>query len=135
MTRFSSIRLPDGRLSLVNAAMRAIFITLVLTTILAAEVAAQCLPMNDSSVILTARIITRTYPGPPNYRDIERGDLAETQLILVLPKPICAVGPGATGTPEMPLRVDGVNEVTLIPSDEVPSIRPIDKVLQFPALF
>jgi hypothetical protein len=93
--------------------MKVVFVMTFFTlgTILAAEVAAQCLPMNDSVVTLTGRIMTRTYPGPPNYRDIKQGDRAETQLILVLSKPICAVDPGVTGTPEMPVRVDDVDEI------------------------
>ena len=95
---------------------------------IAVEAAAQCLPMNDTIVTVSGRIIIRTHPGPPNYRDIKQGDRAETQLILILPKPICAVGPGMTGTPEMPVRVDSVDEITLVPSDEVPRIRSIGKV-------
>lgn len=106
----------------------AILATFIIIAGLDSLVAAQCLPMDDSIVTLTGRVITRTYPGPPNYEDIKRGDRPETQLILLLPKPICAVGPGIGGTREAPLRVDDVKEITLVPSDAVPRIRPTGKV-------
>jgi hypothetical protein len=100
----------------------------VLGTMLAADAASQCLPLDESVVTLTGRVILRPYPGPPNYEDINRGDRAETQLILILPKPICAVGPGVTGTSEKRLRIDDVAEIALVPSDAVPRIRAIGKV-------
>ena len=97
----------------------------MLTAILAAHAAAQCLPLDESVVTLTGQVILRTYPGPPNYEDIRRGDRPETQLILMLPKPICAEGRGIRG---IPLRIDDVVEITLVPSDAVPRIQAVGKV-------
>ena len=96
-----------------------------LSAIVAANVVAQCLPLDDRLVTLTGRVIRRTYPGPPNYEDIRRGDRPETQLILILRTPICAEGQGIRG---MPLRIDDVSEITLVPSDAVPRIQAVGKV-------
>jgi len=101
---------------------------LVFSALITAKAAAECLPLDDSVVNLTGQIVTRTYPGPPNYEDIRRGDRPETQLVLILPRPICAVGCGITGTIEKPLRIDDVTEITLVPSDTVPRIQAIGKV-------
>ena len=97
----------------------------MVSAIVAANAPGQCLPLDDHTVILTGRVILRTYPGPPNYEDIRRGDRPETQLILILPRPICAEGRGISG---MPLHIDDVSEITLVPSEEVPRIRPVGSV-------
>ncbi|GAB6844109.1 hypothetical protein JCM2811A_31110 [Methylorubrum rhodinum] len=38
---------------------------------------------------LAGRLIRRTYPGPPNYESVARGDRPETVLVLALTKPAC----------------------------------------------
>ena len=47
-----------------------------------------CLRYTDR-IALSGRLIKRTYPGPPNYESVARGDRPETVLVLVLPAPIC----------------------------------------------
>jgi hypothetical protein len=38
---------------------------------------------------LSGKLSIETYPGPPNYESVARGDEPETVLVLLLPKPIC----------------------------------------------
>jgi hypothetical protein len=42
-------------------------------------------------VQLSGRVVLRTFPGPPNYESIRKGDRAETQLLLKLDQPICVL--------------------------------------------
>ncbi len=48
-----------------------------------------CLSYEPSVVQLSGTIIRKTFPGPPNYESIERGDKAEVLWLLVLSQPIC----------------------------------------------
>ena len=84
--------------------------------------------MSPAVATVTGRIVIRTYPGPPGYESIARGDTAERQLILILEREICAEGPGLWGDKDSPVRVDNVTEITLVPTDAVPRIRPIGAV-------
>jgi len=40
-------------------------------------------------VTLTGIVISRTFPGPPNYESIRDGDTPENYWLLVLPRAIC----------------------------------------------
>jgi len=78
----------------------AIVITaLVLGVILAVDACAQCLPVDESVVTLTGQVILRTYPGPPNYEDIKRGDRAESHLFSFYRRPSAHIGRAVTGMP------------------------------------
>jgi len=48
-----------------------------------------CLSYEPAVVKVTGTIISRTYPGPPNYESVRGGDEAETYWLLALPRPIC----------------------------------------------
>ena len=48
-----------------------------------------CLSYEADSVRLTGTISRKTFPGPPNYESIRRGDQPETYWILHLASPIC----------------------------------------------
>ena len=48
-----------------------------------------CLSYEPSVVQLKGAIVRKTFPGPPNYENIERGDKAEEAWLLVLSEPIC----------------------------------------------
>jgi hypothetical protein len=48
-----------------------------------------CLSYEPSTVKLTGKISRKTFPGPPNYESIRRGDEAETYWILHLASPVC----------------------------------------------
>jgi hypothetical protein len=48
-----------------------------------------CLSYDVAGVQLIGTISKKTFPGPPNYESIRRGDQPETYLILHLARPIC----------------------------------------------
>lgn len=48
-----------------------------------------CLSYDVAGVQLTGTISRKTFPGPPNYESIRRGDEPETYWILHLARPIC----------------------------------------------
>jgi hypothetical protein len=48
-----------------------------------------CLSYEPSVVKLTGTLVSKTYPGPPNYNDIRRGDGAETSWFVNLTEPVC----------------------------------------------
>ncbi len=50
---------------------------------------ASCLRYEPQTVVLTGRLDVKTYPGPPNYEDIQQGDQPETGYYLKLSSPIC----------------------------------------------
>ncbi|HEV7376730.1 MAG TPA: DUF4431 domain-containing protein [Pyrinomonadaceae bacterium] len=51
--------------------------------------AQECLSYNVAGVQLTGTISRKTFPGPPNYESVRRGDKPETYWILHLARPIC----------------------------------------------
>lgn len=51
-----------------------------------------CLPYEPALVTVSGKLTRETYPGPPNYEDISKGDAEETGFYLSLPKPICTAG-------------------------------------------
>lgn len=55
-----------------------------------------CLEYEPAKVELAGRLVKKTYPGPPGYESIARGDRAETSWFLTLAHPICV----ATGKNE-----------------------------------
>lgn len=48
-----------------------------------------CLSYEPSVVRLTGTLVRKTFPGPPNYADIHRGDKAEVYWSLILSRPVC----------------------------------------------
>lgn len=48
-----------------------------------------CLDYEPARVKLSGIIISRTYPGPPNYESIREGDEPETYWLLRLSRPVC----------------------------------------------
>ena len=54
------------------------------------DVAAQsCLSYESNGVKLAGRIKIMTFPGPPNYESVEKGDQPEVAWVLRLGKPVC----------------------------------------------
>jgi hypothetical protein len=49
----------------------------------------QCLRWEPTITTLTGTLVTRTYPGPPNYDSLERGDLPQRTFLLVLDRTVC----------------------------------------------
>ena len=62
-----------------------VFMLLMIPSILLAE----CVNYEPDSVALVGKIIRKTFPGRPNYRDIKTGDEPETCWILILAKSLC----------------------------------------------
>jgi len=52
----------------------------------------ECLKPAPEIVVLSGKLVRRTYPGPPNYADIKKGDEPETGFYLLLNEPVCYVG-------------------------------------------
>src|SRR6266436_5345566 len=48
-----------------------------------------CRSYEPTVVGLHGTLIRKTFPGPPNYSDIRKGDKAETYWLLNLDSPIC----------------------------------------------
>lgn len=66
-----------------------IFICLVSTALAQNQSRHNCLSYEPVIVKLTGTIISRTFPGPPNYESIREGDEPETYWLLRLPGPVC----------------------------------------------
>ncbi len=49
-----------------------------------------CLDGEPTVVKIVGEFYKKTFPGPPNYESVEKGDRPETQWILKLDAPICA---------------------------------------------
>ena len=71
-----------------------LFIVSLLLLISSASAFAQndCLAYDPAEVTVTGRILRKTFPGPPNYQSVRRGDKPETIWILHLDKPVCVTG-------------------------------------------
>lgn len=48
-----------------------------------------CLAYGPSLVTLKGVLTRRTFPGPPNYESIRKGDRPETYWLIELAQPIC----------------------------------------------
>ena len=50
---------------------------------------AACLSYEPSLVKLEGKLTRKTFPGPPNYESVRRGDRPETYWLLNLERPLC----------------------------------------------
>ena len=48
-----------------------------------------CLSYEPAVVRVNGTLIRKTFPGPPNYESVRRGDKPETYWVLDLPRPVC----------------------------------------------
>jgi hypothetical protein len=72
-----------------------LFALILFLFILAAHASAQsCLSYDTDDLSLTGTISRKTFPGPPNYESIKKGDKPETYWVLHLDKPICTTASG-----------------------------------------
>ncbi|MBS1186483.1 MAG: uncharacterized protein H6R04_501 [Burkholderiaceae bacterium] len=60
------------------------------TLALAAE--PSCLEYEPAEVTLTGKLKRYTFPGPPNFESVAKGDMAETGYYLQLKKAVCMNG-------------------------------------------
>ncbi|HEV7553187.1 MAG TPA: DUF4431 domain-containing protein [Candidatus Angelobacter sp.] len=49
----------------------------------------RCLSYEPSVVTLTGTLVSKTFPGPPNYEDVRHRDKPETYWFLKLSNPVC----------------------------------------------
>lgn len=82
---------------------------------LAAPAHAKCLRYEPHKVSLTGEVVARRMPGPPNYRNVARGDYPETVHFLELAEPFCVIGDRGSRTNKK-TRFD-VSEVQLAGDD------------------
>ncbi|MBI5492902.1 MAG: DUF4431 domain-containing protein [Deltaproteobacteria bacterium] len=52
----------------------------------------ECFSYEPTKVTLTGTIIVKTFPGPPEFESIEKGDRPETYWILKIKRPVCVNG-------------------------------------------
>jgi len=72
-----------------------------------------CFDGEPTVVKIIGKIYEKTFPGPPNYESVEKGDTPETQWILKLDNPICVA---VTSQEESWIKwiIRDVREVTLV---------------------
>lgn len=56
--------------------------------------AQECLSYDTDNITLQGIISKKTFPGPPNYESVRKGDKPETYWILHLDKPVCTTASG-----------------------------------------
>lgn len=59
------------------------------STLAAQDAATTCLAYEPDTVTISGTLVRRTYPGPPNYESLERGDKPETHFYLVPVTSLC----------------------------------------------
>jgi hypothetical protein len=75
--------------------MRVLVFSLLLLIVFSTQAAAEdCLSYDTDSVQLMGTISRKTFPGPPNYESIRKGDKPETYWVLHLSSPICTKASG-----------------------------------------
>ena len=91
---------------------KSIIILLALLVTTTASVAqSRQLQYETKNVVLTGRIVYRTFYGPPNYGETPKIDSRETQAILLLDSPIDVIG---TPNDEIDETERGVKAITLV---------------------
>ena len=66
-----------------------LLLVLLITTSVVSGGSRDCLSYSPDEVKLTGKIRIRTFPGPPNYESVRRGDMPEVTWILHLNQPVC----------------------------------------------
>jgi hypothetical protein len=75
-------------------------------------VAGPCLDVKQPQPVRLEGVLTRkVFPGPPNYRDIRKGDMPEPAYILRLSRPVCVAGDMFAD------RMQRIDRVQIFPAD------------------
>jgi hypothetical protein len=72
-----------------HAQLFALTLLLLTTSICASAQRQECLAYDPEVVQLICTINRQTFPGPPNYESIRKGDKPETYWVLHLPDTVC----------------------------------------------
>jgi hypothetical protein len=96
---------------------RAIFPLILLSAPSVAQVEiAGCKSYEPASVSLHGTLRQKTFPGPPNYEDVHKGDKVETFWLLKLNSPICVAQDKSD--PDLNPGQKDVREVELVLNNE-----------------
>ena len=71
-----------------------LLIAVLLSSASSGSHAADCLYFGDAS--LTGRLVQQTYPGPPDFRSLTKGDEARVIWVLQLDRGICVISSDAS---------------------------------------
>ena len=71
-----------------------------------------CLSYEPAVVTLSGTLVRKTFPGPPNYESVKRGDKPETSWFLDLPESVC-VNEDKT-EPDLNPEQSGIHEIQLV---------------------
>jgi hypothetical protein len=66
-----------------------LLLLLLTTSVYASAQRQECLAYEPEAVQLIGKIHKQTFPGPPNYESIRKGDKPETYWVLHLPDTVC----------------------------------------------
>ncbi len=69
--------------------MRRVVLIAGLLGMMASPVLARCLEYEPTGVSLSGTLVRQTFPGPPNYQSVARGDQPKRYWILRLIRPVC----------------------------------------------
>jgi len=72
----------------------------------------QCLSYEPAVVTLSGTVVRKTFPGPPNYESVKKGDRPETSWFLDLPETVC-VNESQT-EPNLNPKQNGIHEIQLV---------------------
>jgi Domain of unknown function (DUF4431) len=79
--------------------------------------ATACLSYEPAMVKVTGRIARKTFPGPPNYESVRKGDRAEMYLFVDSPSPVCVLEDKAD--PDLNPSQDHIREIQLVLKPEM----------------
>ena len=72
----------------------------------------QCLSYEPAVVTLTGTLVRKTFPGPPNYESVKKGDKPETSWFLDLPESVCVNEDKIE--PDLNPKQSGIHEIQLV---------------------
>jgi hypothetical protein len=72
----------------------------------------ECLSYEPAVETLSGTLVRKTFPGPPNYESVKKGDKPETSWFLDLPESVC-VNQDKT-EPDLNPKQSGIHEIQLV---------------------
>jgi len=76
----------------------------------------QCLSYGPTVVSLTGALVRKTFPGPPNYESVKKGDRPETNWFLDLGEGVCVNE--SKNEPDLNPQQTGIHEIQLVVKPE-----------------
>ena len=72
----------------------------------------ECLSYEPSVVTLSGTLVRKTFPGPPNFESVKKGDKPETGWFLDLPQSVCVDEDKVE--PDLNPKQSGIHEIQLV---------------------